>query len=74
MTSIVLSFRIDKRLKEEAERLGIDIKNIVVKALEEEINRARRERFKKLLKEALNSIKFSEDEWIKDVRLSRDER
>ncbi|MDT7889701.1 MAG: type II toxin-antitoxin system CcdA family antitoxin [Desulfurococcales archaeon] len=41
---VVLSVRVKKYLKKEAERLGINIRKVVEKALEEEIKRAKIER------------------------------
>ena len=75
LSTAVLSMRVNRRLKEEeAERLGIDVRSVVEKALEEEIRRARMERFKKLLREALEAIDVSEEEWVRTVREIREER
>jgi len=75
MTSTaVLSVRIRRKLKEEAERLGIDIKSVVEKALEEEIKRVKLEGFRKLLEEGLKNMGVSVDEWVKAVKESRLER
>jgi post-segregation antitoxin (ccd killing protein) len=41
-----LAGKIRKELSEEAEKMGIDVKSVVMRALEEEIRRARQERFK----------------------------
>jgi len=74
MSTEVLSIRVRWGLKEEAEKLGIDIKAVVERALEEEIRRARRARFKAVVEEALKSMDISAEEWIKTVRESRAER
>ena len=74
MSTVVLSIRVRKRLKEEAERLGVDVKRIVERALEEEIRRAKMERFKRLVEEALESMNVSIDEWVRAVKESRMER
>jgi len=74
MSTEVLSIRVRRRLKEEAEKLGIDIKAVVERALEEEVRRARRARFKAVVEEALESMDISVEEWIKTVRESRAER
>jgi len=74
MSTEVLSIRVRWGLKEEAEKLGIDIKAVVERALEEEIRRARRARFKEVVEEALESMDISAEEWIKTVRESRAER
>ncbi len=49
MSTVVLSVRIRRELKEEAERLGINIREVVEKALEEGIERVRREAVEKAL-------------------------
>ena len=74
MSRVVLSIRIQRRLKEEAETLGIDIRAVVEKALEEEIRRAKFMRFKKLVEEALNNIDTTVGEWIKAVKEIRIEK
>ena len=74
MSRVVLSIRIQRRLKEEAEKLGIDIRAVVERALEEEIRRAKFMRFKKLVEEALNNIDTTVEEWIKAVKEVRIER
>ena len=74
MSRVVLSIRIQRRLKEEAEKLGIDIRAVVEKALEEEIRRAKFMRFKKLVEEALKNIDTTVEEWIKAVKEVRIER
>ncbi len=74
MSTVVLSVRVRKGLKEEAERLGIDVRSVVEKALEEEIKRVRREKFRRLLEEALVNMKLSAEEWVKAVKESRLER
>ena len=74
MSRVVLSIRIQRRLKEEAEKLGIDIRAVVEKALEDEIRRAKFMRFKKLVEEALKNIDTTVEEWIKTVKEIRIER
>uniref|UniRef100_A0A7C4BCK5 DUF4145 domain-containing protein n=1 Tax=Ignisphaera aggregans TaxID=334771 RepID=A0A7C4BCK5_9CREN len=74
MSTVVLSVRVRKGLKEEAERLGIDVRSVVEKALEEEVKRVRREKFRRLLEEALVNMKLSAEEWVKAVKESRLER
>jgi post-segregation antitoxin (ccd killing protein) len=70
----VLSVRIKKELKEEAERLGIDIRRVVERALEEEIERVKMERLRALIEEALKYMNVSVNEWVKTVKESRYER
>jgi len=74
MSTDVLSVRIRRDLKEEAERLGIDVKSVVEKALEAEIRRVKKQRFKALLEEGLKSISLTAEEWVKAVKETRLER
>ena len=75
MSTEVLSVRIRKELKKEAERLNINVKNVVEKALAEAIEQAKR----KKLSEAINTLllemgEISEDEWVRTVKECRRER
>ena len=74
MSTVVLSVRVPRELKEEAEKLGINIRAVVEKALEEEVKKARLSRFKKLLDEALKAMNVSVEEWVQAVRETRAER
>jgi post-segregation antitoxin (ccd killing protein) len=74
MSTIVLSVRVRKELKEEAERLGVNLREVVERALEDEVRRAKAERMKKLMEEALRSMDLKEEEWVKAVKESRLER
>ena len=69
----MLSVRVRRELKEEAERLGIDIRAVVEKALEEEVRRAKLEKFRRLLDEALEAMNVSDEEWVHTVREVRNE-
>jgi len=74
MSTEVLSVRIRRDLKEEAEKLGIDVRSVVEKALEAEIRRVKKQRFKALLEEGLKSISLTAEEWVKAVKETRLER
>jgi len=74
LPTTVLSVRIDKRLKEEIEELGIDVRAVVERALREEVRRVKLERFKRLVEKALSSMEISINEWIKAVKETRLER
>ena len=74
MSTSVVSVRVRRELKEEAERLGIDLRAVVEKALEEEVRRARADLFRRLLGEALLEMDTSVEEWVRSVRESREER
>jgi len=68
---VVLSVRIGRELKEEVERLGIDVRSVVERALREEVLKKRRERFRKILENALKDMDISVEEWVRAVRESR---
>jgi post-segregation antitoxin (ccd killing protein) len=70
----VLSVRIRRELKEEALRLGVDVRAVVERALEEEVRRRRKEKFRKLLEEALRGCDVTVEEWVEAVRETRRER
>jgi post-segregation antitoxin (ccd killing protein) len=74
LSTVVLSVRVRRELKEEAERLGIDLREAVERALEEEIRRVKMERMKKLIGEALVSMDLDVEEWVKAVREMRIKR
>ncbi len=74
MPTVVLSVRIRKELKEEAERYGINIKEVIEKSLEKEIRKAKAERLKRIIEEALNNMDVSAEEWVRHVKETRYER
>jgi len=74
VSTVVLSVRVRRDLKEEAERLGIDLRAVVEKALEEEIRRARMHRLRRLVDEALDAMDLTVEEWVRAVRETRKER
>jgi post-segregation antitoxin (ccd killing protein) len=74
LSTAVISVRVRKELKEEAIKLGINLKEAVERALEEEIRRAKMERMRKLMDEALKSMDLNEEEWAKSIKETRLER
>lgn len=73
--SDVISVRVKRQLKEKAEELGIDIRQVVEKALGEEIKKREEEEIRKsaeIIVENMKEVKIQE--WIKLVRETRDER
>ena len=74
MISAVLSVRIRRELKEEAERLGIDVRAVIERALEEEIKRVKKARLRELIDRALEVMSTSAEEWVRAVEESRKER
>jgi len=74
LSTVVLSVRVRKELKREAEELGIDIRSVVERALREEILKRKQKRMRELLEKALRNMDLSVDEWVRVVRESRRER
>lgn len=73
--SEVISVRVKRQLKEKAEELGIDIREVVEKALEEEIRKKEEEEIRKSAQIiAENMREISIEEWVKLIRQNRDER
>ena len=74
MSTEVLSIRIRKDLKREAQKLGINIREVVEKALEKEIREAKKKMLREIIEKGLESMNVRVDEWIRDVKESRRER
>lgn len=75
MSTEVLSVRIRKDLKRQAEKLNIDVKTVVEMALAEAIEKAKRERLRESIKALLYQMKeISEDQWVEAVKECRRER
>lgn len=75
MSTAVLSVRVRRELKEEAEALGLDVKSIVERALEEEVDKRRLQESRELAAEALDAMsEVSVEEWVRAVRETRHER
>ncbi|MBS7635519.1 antitoxin [Candidatus Bathyarchaeota archaeon] len=73
--SVVVSFRLPRRLKEELERLGIDYANEVKAFLEELVRIKRAERLRLEMDRLRESIKKVEGNLSADfIREDRDER
>jgi len=73
LSTAVVSVRVRRELKEEAERLGVDIRSVVEKALEEEVKQAKLSKLRSLLDRTLESMDVSVEEWIQAVREVRTE-
>ncbi|MGQ4892230.1 MAG: type II toxin-antitoxin system CcdA family antitoxin [Candidatus Njordarchaeia archaeon] len=73
--SVVISVRVKKELKEEAEKLGINFKKLFENALVRAIEEEKRRRFERAVKTFLSHLgDLSDEEWVKLVRESRDSR
>jgi predicted transcriptional regulator len=73
--SDVLSVRVAKELKRRADELGINIREVVENALERAIEEREREELKGLankIKELMRDVR--EEDWLNDVKGSRNER
>ncbi|MFZ8801040.1 MAG: type II toxin-antitoxin system CcdA family antitoxin [Candidatus Nanopusillus sp.] len=71
----VISIRIDKNLKEKAKELGINIKDVVEKALKEEIEKRKREKIKKLAEKLSELMKnVTPEEFTRLIKETRYER
>jgi post-segregation antitoxin (ccd killing protein) len=71
----VISIRIDKNLKEKAKELGINIKDVVEKALKEEIEKRRREKIRKLAERLSELMKnVTPEEFTRLIKETRYER
>ncbi|AAY81187.1 hypothetical protein [Sulfolobus acidocaldarius] len=73
--SDVISVRVRKELKRRAEELGINLREVVERALEEAIRKKEMERVRTIAKKIQENMQgISEEEWAQLVRESRDER
>ncbi|MFZ8855797.1 MAG: type II toxin-antitoxin system CcdA family antitoxin [Candidatus Nanopusillus sp.] len=71
----VISIRIDKNLKEKAKELGINIKDVVEKALKEEIAKRKAEKIKKLAEKLSELMKdVTPEEFTRLIKETRYER
>lgn len=52
-------------------RLGVDVRAVVERALEEEVRRVKKERFRRLLEEALKGCDVTIERWVEAVREAR---
>jgi hypothetical protein len=68
----VLSIRVKKSLKKEAERLGVDVKAEVENLLEELVAE-KKAKARKRAEELRKIMHVTEEEWIQDVKATRQE-
>jgi len=72
---ITVSTKVRRRLKEEAERLGVRISEVLRRALEEEVKRRRLEELEKKLGEVGEALdRIDIDRVVKSVREDREGR
>jgi antitoxin component of RelBE/YafQ-DinJ toxin-antitoxin module len=72
LTSEVLSIRVKKSLKDEAEKLGVDIK-VAVEKLLEELVAEKKAKAQKIAKELNDLMDVNAEEWVDDVKATRHE-
>ena len=67
--TVVVSVRVRRELKEEAEKLGIDIRSVVERALEEAVRREKLRRLLGAIQAAARELdRVSLEEWVAAVR------
>ena len=72
---ITVSTKVRRRLKEEAERLGVRISEVLRRALEEEVRRRKLEELEKKLGEVGEALdKIDIDRVVKSIREDREGR
>jgi plasmid maintenance system antidote protein VapI len=72
MTTEVLSVRVKKSLKDEAEKLGIDLK-VAVEELLEELVAEKKAKAQQVAKQLRDLMDVTPEEWVNDVRATRQE-
>ena len=68
----VLSVRVKKSLKDEAERLGVDLK-VAVEQLLEDLVAEKKAKAQKVAKELSSLMDVKPEEWVNDVKTTRHE-
>ncbi len=75
MASDVISVRVDRKVKEEAARLGVDVRGVVQNALEQAVSQKKQARLQKVVEELKQEMKgVSEEEWVRAIKNSRKTR
>jgi plasmid maintenance system antidote protein VapI len=68
----VLSVRVKKSLKDEAEKLGVDLKAVVEQALEQLVAE-KKKKAQMVAKELSSLMDVKAEEWVNDVKATRHE-
>jgi plasmid maintenance system antidote protein VapI len=68
----VLSVRVKKSLKDEAEKLGVDLKAAVEQTLEQLVAE-KKKKAQKVAKELSSLMDVNAEEWVNDVKATRHE-
>jgi plasmid maintenance system antidote protein VapI len=72
VTTEVLSVRVKKSLKDEAEKLGVDLK-MAVEHLLEDLVAEKKAKAQQTAKELRDLMDVKPEEWVNDVRATRHE-
>jgi len=72
MATKVLSVRVKKNLKDEAEKLGVDLKKVVEERLEELVAE-KKTKAQQIAKQLHELMQVTPEEWVNDVRTARQE-
>ena len=72
VTTEVVSVRIKKSLKDEAEKLGVDLKSAVEELLEELVAE-KKAKAQQVAKELQELMHVNPEEWVNDVKATRHE-
>ena len=74
MATVVISVRAPIWIKEYVEKYGINVRDVVKKALIDEIKRRRKRRLDELVDKVLASSSIGVDEWVESIREDREGR
>lgn len=74
MLSVVVSAKIPKKLKEEIDRLGINISEVIRRALYEEVKIRKMKKIKELRARLKNKLdKISDEHIVENIRKTRED-
>lgn len=72
---VTISVKVRRELKEEAERLGVKISEVLRRALEEEVKRRKLEELKKKLEKVSDALnKIDVERFVRHIREDREGR
>ena len=71
----MISVRVRRNLKEEAFRLGIDVRNVVEEGLEKAIRKQKEKKIKATIEKIKQEMRgVTEEQWLRSVKESRKKR
>lgn len=75
MASDVISVRVNRKVKEEATRLGVDVREVVENALEEAVAQKKQARLLGVVDQLKQEMKgVTEEQWVRAIKNSRKRR